>query len=98
MSQPEPPTVTHEPNGHTGAFVVDRDGRRLATMTYSVTGDRIIISHTEVDPALRGTGAGARLVAAAVEWARSSHQQIMPLCPFAKSVFDRTPAYHDVLV
>jgi predicted GNAT family acetyltransferase len=91
-------TATHFPDGHKGAFAIERDGRRLATMTYSLAGDIIIIDHTEVDAVLRGTGAGAKLVAAAVAWARAEHRQIMPLCPFAKSVFERKQAeYGDVL-
>lgn len=92
------PTPTHAPGGHKGAFVIDRDGRRLATMTYSLAGDIVIIDHTEVDDALRGTGAGVRLVAAAVEWARAENRRVIPLCPFARSVFDRKPEYADVLV
>jgi predicted GNAT family acetyltransferase len=66
-------------------------------MTYTVAGSRVIIDHTQVDDALRGTGAGAKLVAAAVEWARAEQVRLMPLCPFARSVFDKTPAYKDVL-
>jgi predicted GNAT family acetyltransferase len=65
-------------------------------MTYSLAGNIIIIDHTEVHAALRGTGAGAKLVAAAVEWARTERRQIMPLCPFAKAVFERAPEYADV--
>jgi len=57
----------------------------------------IIIDHTAVDPSLRGTGAGQALVAAAVAWARDSSRRILPLCPFARSVFERTPEYADVL-
>ena len=47
---------------------------------------------------LKGTGAGAKLVAAAVAWARAEQRRIMPLCPFAKSVFDKTPEFADVLM
>jgi len=32
-----------------------------------------------------------------VEWARASGKKILPLCPFAKSVFDKKPEYRDVL-
>ena len=92
------PNPTHVPGGHKGSFVIDRDGKRLATMTYSLAGDIVIIDHTEVDDALRGTGAGARLVAAAVEWVRAEGRRVIPLCPFAKSVFERKPEYGDVLV
>ena len=91
------PPVLHQRDGHKGAFVMERDGKRLAEMTYTIAGSRVIIDHTTVDDALRGTGAGGKLVEAAVQWARAEKQKILPLCPFAKSVFDKTPAYSDVL-
>ena len=89
--------IRHERSDHRGAFVVERDGKRLAEMTYTVAGSRVIIDHTTVDDALRGTGAGKQLVEAAVLWARAESIKLMPLCPYAKSVFDKTPAYADVL-
>jgi len=89
--------VTHFPDGHKGAFGIERDGKRLASLTYTMAGKTMIIDHTEVDAALRGTGAGATLVDAAVEHARAAGDKIMPLCPFAKSVFDKKPEYADVL-
>ena len=90
--------IVRKDDGHKGAFVIEVDSRRQGMMTYSLAGDIVIINHTEVDSTLRGTGAGKQLVAAAVEWARTEHRRIMPLCPFAKSVFDRTPEFGDVLV
>jgi uncharacterized protein len=57
----------------------------------------VILDHTSVDDALRGTGAGRALVKAAVEWARVGNRRLMPLCPFARSVFEKTPEYRDVL-
>jgi predicted GNAT family acetyltransferase len=89
--------VQQETKGHRGSFFIERNGQRLAEMTYSVGGVIAIIDHTDVSEALRGTGTGARLVNAAVEWARAEHMQIVPLCPYAKSVFDKTAAYGDVL-
>jgi predicted GNAT family acetyltransferase len=89
--------VAHEERGHRGAFVVERDGKRLAELTYTVAGSRVILDHTTVDDALRGTGAGKQLVEAAVKWARAADRKLMPLCPFARSVFDKTPEYRDVL-
>jgi predicted GNAT family acetyltransferase len=89
-------TIIHERSGHRGAFVWVQDGKRLAEMTYTVAGTRVIIDHTQMDDALRGKGAGKKLVHAAVEWARAENQRLLPLCPFARSVFDKTPDYADV--
>lgn len=90
--------VIHRVGTPKGAFTVEDEGERLAEMTYSWAGDEFfIIDHTHVDDRLRGQGAGAKLVAAAVAYARERGVSILPLCPFAKSVFDRTPEYADVL-
>lgn len=89
--------IEHQRSGHKGAFVWVQDGKRLAEMTYTVAGTRVIIDHTDVDDVLRGKSAGAQLVRAAVEWARKENVKLLPLCPFARSVFEKTPEYADVL-
>ncbi len=84
-------------HGSKGGFVIEKDNERLAEMTYSKAGDKlIIIDHTEVSDKLRGTGVGKQLVMKAVEYARNNHIKILPLCPFARSVFDKTPEVADV--
>jgi len=57
----------------------------------------MIISHTDVSDVLRGKNAGKQLVAAGVDYARKNNIKIIPLCPFARSVFDRVKEYADVL-
>ena len=89
--------ISHERAGHKGAFVWLENSERLAVMSYTVAGSRVIIDHTDVDDRLRGQGAGKQLVKAAVDWARGGNRKLMPLCPFARSVFDKTPDYSDVL-
>jgi predicted GNAT family acetyltransferase len=81
-----------------GSFYVEENGVRLATMTFSKAGtDRIIIDHTEVSDTLRGKNVGKQLVVTAVEYARKNNLKIVPLCPFARSVFDRVKEFQDVL-
>ena len=85
-------------HGSKGAFVIEQDHERLAEMTYSKAGENmIIINHTEVSEKLKGQSAGKQLLMKAVEYARSNNIKILPLCPFAKSVFDKTPEIADVL-
>lgn len=81
-----------------GFFKATEDDKEAGRMTYSwANNDRIIIDHTEVNPEFRGRSVGNLMVQAAVEFAREKGIKIIPLCPFAKSVFDKTPEYHDVL-
>jgi hypothetical protein len=85
-------------HGSKGALVIDVGSERLAEMTYSKAGEKIIIiDHRDVSDKLRGQGAGKQLVLKAVEYARMNHIKILPLCPFARSVFDKSPEFSDVL-
>ncbi|MFH6982761.1 GNAT family N-acetyltransferase [Marinoscillum luteum] len=90
--------VKQEETGHKGSFYVEQEGLRLAEMTYSWAGnDRIIIDHTEVSDKLRGMGVGLQLVEQAVAFAREKGISIIPLCPFARSVFNKKTDLKDVL-
>ncbi len=67
-------------------------------MTFVFAGtDKIIIDHTEVNEGHNGKGFGKMMVAKAVEFAREKNLKIIPLCPFAKKVFEKTPEFKDVL-
>ena len=91
-------TIQLEETGNKGSFFIEKEGVRAGEMTFSKAGDKmIIIDHTEVSDSLRGTGAGKAMVLKAVEWARENQLKIMPLCPFANSVFKRSPNLRDVL-
>ena len=90
--------ISHGEGTNKGSWYVERDGERVAEMTYSKAGEsRIIIDHTEVDESLKGQGVGKALVESAVEWARVSGVKILPLCPFAKAMIERHPEWQDVL-
>ncbi|CAA9199870.1 GNAT family N-acetyltransferase [Flavobacterium collinsii] len=81
-----------------GYFEAVEDGKQAGKMTYTWAGDsKFIIDHTEVNEDFNGRGVGKKLVMAAVEFARTNNLKIIPLCPFAKSVFDKVDEIHDVL-
>lgn len=91
-------TIRHQQNKSKGAFFIEIDGKTSAQLTYSWAGaDKIIIDHTEVDESLKGQGIGYKLVDAAVDFARNETIKILPLCPFAKAVFEKKSNYKDVL-
>jgi uncharacterized protein len=91
-----PPPIQHAESGPRGAFFVEQGGRRIAELTYSMAGEDVVVGHTWVDPAHRSASLAARLVDAAADWARHGKRKIVPVCSYVRSVFDRSPQYHDV--
>ena len=87
-----------ETNAKNGFFSVEINGKTEAKMTFVFAGtDKIIIDHTEVNPGNNGKGLGKKMITAAVEMAREKNLKIIPLCPFAKSFFEKTSEFRDVL-
>jgi len=91
--------IQQEDNLVRGEFYIEIKGIREAKMTYTYAGtDKIIIDHTEVGGSLRGQKVGYKLVEASVFFLRDKKLKVIPLCPFAKSVFDKTSEFSDVLI
>lgn len=85
-------------NDKKGQFTILIDGEIQGLMTFVFAGEnKIIIDHTEVFPENEGKGLGKKLVAKAVETAREKNWKVIPLCPFAKKVIDKTPEFQDIL-
>ncbi|GAB1462894.1 GNAT family N-acetyltransferase [Pedobacter sp.] len=90
--------ITQENEERKGFFKAVEDNKEAGLMTYTWAGpSKFIIDHTEVNPDFKGKGVGLQLVMKVVAYARANQLKIMPLCPFAKSVFDKTPDIADVL-
>lgn len=90
--------IQHQQTGTKGSFFIANGEKRLAEMTYTMPSPaKMIIDHTEVSDELRGKNAGYQLVQAAVDHARTNSLKIIPLCPFAHSVFKKKPELGDVL-
>jgi uncharacterized protein len=68
-------------------------GELTATLTYRRVDRTIILEHTEVPPALQGQGVAGKLAQTALEYARSSHLQVVPRCPAVATYMNRHPEY-----
>ena len=88
--------IRHEGGERQGAFFIEREGKRVAELTYRMMGADAMVDHTWVDPDVRGGGEAKSLVAAVVGWARQEHLKLVPACSYVRSVFDKTPEYGDV--
>lgn len=90
------PAITKETGPTKGRYVLRENGAE-AELTYSVVSPtKIIADHTGVPDAMRGSGAGRRLVENLVADARASGFAVIALCPFVASMARRHPEWADV--
>lgn len=90
--------VIHHQDTNKGYFQAESDGQKAGKMTYSKAGTtKIIIDHTEVNDAFSGQGVGKKMLLKAVAYAREENLKVIPLCPFAKAMFQKMDHIKDVL-
>lgn len=90
-------TIQHQDDGKKGSYFIRENNQLLAEMTYVWSGEKLIIDHTFVDESLKGQGIGKLLLNKVVEFSRSKEIKIIPLCPFAKKMFEKDDSMKDVL-
>lgn len=89
--------IDREDNGKKGRYVVYYNDEFAGEMTFTWVGKtQLIIDHTGVEDKFAGKGLGKKLVMESVEYDRKNNLKIIPLCPFAKKVFDANEDIQDV--
>jgi len=86
--------IVHRPER--SRFEASVDGR-LSVCSYRRQGDVLLMTHTEVPPELQGRGIAARLVQAALDWARAEGLRVRPLCSYVAVYMRRHPQTQDLL-
>jgi predicted GNAT family acetyltransferase len=91
--------IQHTHSARGGSFYLGETAAPTAELVYRMAGDhKMIIDHTEVSEVHKGEGIGKLLVAEAVNYARQHQIKILPICPFAKVIMEKTKEYQDVLI
>lgn len=78
-------------------FEAQIDGQVVGTLAYSLSGNKMVIEHTETIRDLRGQGIAHQLTRFAFDNARIRGMVVDPKCPLAKHFVDLHPEYTDVL-
>ncbi len=87
--------VVHKPEEW--RFVLEVSGGE-AELVYAPVGDRLLeYNHTLVPPAMRGSGAGGKVVRAALEYARNNGYTVRPTCSFVQSFVERHSEYKEII-
>lgn len=90
--------IQHKGDVTKGLYFLAEEEEMVAEIVYAPGGEGlIIIEHTRVDDGLRGQNVGYELVHKVVDHARRNGLEIIPVCPFAKSVIEKRPDFQDVL-
>jgi uncharacterized protein len=90
---PSSTAVTHDAAAHRFQIVDEPS----AFLQYALTDHLIRLIHTEVPSAVRGHGCASELARAALEYARRTHLQVEPICPFVCSYLARHPEYDSLV-
>jgi len=77
-------------------FEMDEQGL-TSFADYSRQGERLILHYVESPPALRGSGAAGRLMAAIGAHARAQGLTITPICGYAAAWLRRSHEYRDLV-
>ncbi len=72
-------------------------GGATALAVYSLSGDTITFTHTEVPEELEGQGVGSRLVGGALEDVRRRGLKAVPVCSFVRHYVETHPETADLL-
>lgn len=76
------------------------EGQPLGFAAYSEQGEqgeRMVFTHTEVDPSLSGQGLGSVLAKAALEDARRRGKRVVPQCEFIARYIERQEQWQDLV-
>jgi predicted GNAT family acetyltransferase len=90
--KPEPPQKVT-----TGRLEIEQNGE-IAYLEYSLAGNILELTHTEVPEKLRGTGLASSLAETALQWARKDNLKVDIICPSVQEYVANHPEYSDLVM
>lgn len=78
-------------------FELRLDGTVVGHVDFTDAGGVRTVPHTEVDPAHRGSGLAARLVADVLRATRAEGLKVDPVCPYVAAFIRRHPEFQDLV-
>ena len=81
----------------TGRIEIKRNGQ-VAYLEYSLSGNVLELTHTEVPEKLRGMGLASSLAETALRWAREKNLKVDIICPTVREYVANHPEYSDLVL
>ena len=89
--KPQPQKVT------TGRFEIEQEGE-VAYLEYSLSGNVLVLIHSEVPEKLRGKGLASTLAQTAFQWARENQLKVDVVCPSVQGYLAKHPEFSDLVL
>lgn len=90
--------IEQEENDRKGRFIIYYGNEFAGEIIYTWAGkSKFIIDHTGVQEQFKGKGLGKQLVMKTIDYAKEKKVKVLPLCPFAKSIFDSDNSLNNIL-
>src|SRR5438309_6321914 len=81
----------------TGRLEIEQNGE-VAYLEYSLSGNVLELTHTEVPKNLRGLGLASSLAETALSWARKDNLKVDIICPSVQEYIAKHPEYSDLVM
>ena len=91
------PEIEITDNPDQDRYEVRSGGQLIGRADYRRDGDRVVIPHTQIDPAFGGQGLGGRMVRYALDDIRRQGLTVVPACPFVSGYIAKHPEYADLV-
>ncbi|MGE5106449.1 MAG: GNAT family N-acetyltransferase [Sphingobacteriales bacterium] len=72
-------------------------GEGMAMIEYRQSPGKIILIHTEVEPALEGRGAATAIIEKTLDYIEKNNLKLIPLCPFVLAYIKRHPEWKRIV-
>lgn len=78
-------------------YVFEKDGKQVGLTDYTLRGNAIHLTHTEIDPHLRHGGLGAEMVQLVLDQIRTdTDYRVVAECPFVVDWLEQHPEYQEL--
>ncbi len=79
-------------------YYYNKDGKDLGVINWRLTDGVMEMTHTFVDPSLRGQGIAMKLLEAAVAYAKANNYRMKPYCSYVVRTIDQVPGGRELVV
>lgn len=78
-------------------YTLTLGGKEVGIADYRIQGERVLFTHTEINPAFRHGGLGGALIQGALDFvAENSTLRVVAQCPFVADWIDAHPEYSEL--